>query len=174
MCVTGTRENRRFRCSRQLFAIIPWCPLSFGAVREVFQSYELLGWYSTATEVESSDMAIHQTIMQFNESPVYVRLDPSVKPDQKELPVFAYQAEFHARDTAGGAATTVFVRMPLRIDAVESERITVDAISDSRREDDSRSSCASPSSAPAVHVPCRFVSPVLLCLFLGLCSGATH
>jgi len=60
-------------------------------VQAVYPKYELLGWYTTGSEVVEDHMRLHRMLMKFNEDPVLVRVDPiAAAGDQKELPVSCY------------------------------------------------------------------------------------
>ncbi|KAG6756867.1 hypothetical protein NC653_026752 [Populus alba x Populus x berolinensis] len=60
--------------------------------KKVFPHFYILGWYSTGSDAEESDMHIHKALMDINESPVYVLLNPSINPAQKDLPVTIYES----------------------------------------------------------------------------------
>lgn len=107
-------------------------------LKKVFETYELLGWYATEADVQPWDLDLHEDIASFNESPLFLRLNPALVADMKELPMYVYEAEWDA-----DAGERVFVGTAFRIDSVESERITVDAISDTRAEKGNESSSTS-------------------------------
>ncbi|KAF7145231.1 hypothetical protein RHSIM_Rhsim04G0006600 [Rhododendron simsii] len=108
--------------------------------KKVFPNYYILGWYSTGSEAEESDMQIHKALMDINESPVYVLLNPSINHAQKDLPVTIYESvantfcscglinatlELHVID---GIPQLIFVRSSYTIETVEAERISVDHV----------------------------------------------
>ncbi|GKE10446.1 COP9 signalosome complex subunit 6a-like protein [Tanacetum coccineum] len=55
--------------------------------KKVFPNFYILGWYSTGADAEESDMQIHKALMDINESPVYLLLNPLINHAQKDLPV---------------------------------------------------------------------------------------
>ncbi|KAF5961290.1 hypothetical protein HYC85_002499 [Camellia sinensis] len=82
--------------------------------KKVFPNFYILGWYSTGSEAEESDMHIHKALMDINESPVYVLLNPSINHAQKDLPVTIYES--------------VINHFRVASKTVEAERISVDHV----------------------------------------------
>ncbi|KAK6149487.1 hypothetical protein DH2020_017012 [Rehmannia glutinosa] len=84
--------------------------------KKVFPNFYILGWYSTGSDAQESDMIIHKALMDINESPVYVLLNPSINPAQKDLPVTIYESVeaerisvdhvAHLKPSDGGSAAT--------------------------------------------------------------------
>ncbi|KAI8008887.1 COP9 signalosome complex subunit 6a [Camellia lanceoleosa] len=93
--------------------------------KKVFPNFYILGWYSTGSEAQEADMQIHKALMDINESPVYVLLNPSINHAQKDLPVTIYESELHVID---GIPQLIFVRSSYTIETVEAERISVDHV----------------------------------------------
>lgn len=93
--------------------------------KKVFPHFYILGWYSTGSDAEESDMHIHKALMDINESPVYVLLNPAINHSQKDLPVSIYESELHVID---GIPQLIFVRASYTIETVEAERISVDHV----------------------------------------------
>ncbi|KAJ0044506.1 hypothetical protein Pint_03598 [Pistacia integerrima] len=93
--------------------------------KKVFPLFYILGWYSTGSDAEESDMHIHKALMDINESPVYVLLNPAINHAQKDLPVTIYESELHVID---GIPQLIFVRSSYTIETVEAERISVDHV----------------------------------------------
>ncbi|KAJ9173908.1 hypothetical protein P3X46_016997 [Hevea brasiliensis] len=93
--------------------------------KKVFPHFYILGWYSTGSDAEESDMHIHKGLMDINESPVYVLLNPSINPAQKDPPVNIYESELHVID---GIPQLIFVSSSYTIETVEAERISVDHV----------------------------------------------
>ncbi|KAL3508292.1 hypothetical protein ACH5RR_027693 [Cinchona calisaya] len=93
--------------------------------KKVFPNFYILGWYSTGSDAEESDMHIHKALMDINESPVYVLLNPSINHAQKDLPVTIYESELHVID---GIPQLIFVHASYTIETVEAERISVDHV----------------------------------------------
>ncbi|KAK6133070.1 hypothetical protein DH2020_033109 [Rehmannia glutinosa] len=83
--------------------------------KKVFPQFYILGWYSTGSDAQEPDMAIHKALMDINESPVYVLLNPSINPSQKDLPITIFESEAerisvdhvaHLKPSDGGSAAT--------------------------------------------------------------------
>ncbi|KAL5148154.1 COP9 signalosome complex subunit 6a [Glycine soja] len=69
--------------------------------KKVFPHFYILGWYSTGSDAEESDMHIHKALMDINESPVYVLLNPSINHSQKDLPVSIFESGRTSRGYEG-------------------------------------------------------------------------
>ncbi|WOG97908.1 hypothetical protein DCAR_0417249 [Daucus carota subsp. sativus] len=93
--------------------------------KKVFPNFYVLGWYSTGSDAEESDMIIHKSLMDINESPVFVLLNPSVNHAQKDLPITIFESELHIIDAV---PQLIFVRSSYSIETVEAERISVDHV----------------------------------------------
>ncbi|KAI3940543.1 hypothetical protein MKW98_024950 [Papaver atlanticum] len=93
--------------------------------KKVFPNFYILGWYSTGSDAHETDMQIHKALMDINESPVYVLLNPTIHHAQKDLPVSIYESELHVID---GIPQLIFVRATYTIETVEAERISVDHV----------------------------------------------
>ncbi|KAF5728510.1 COP9 signalosome subunit 6A [Tripterygium wilfordii] len=93
--------------------------------KKVFPHFYILGWYSTGSYAQEADMHIHKALMDINESPVYILLNPSINHAQKDLPVTIYESELHVID---GVPQLIFVRSSYTIETVEAERISVDHV----------------------------------------------
>ncbi|KAL7130662.1 hypothetical protein ABFS83_13G149800 [Erythranthe nasuta] len=93
--------------------------------KKVFPQFYVLGWYSTGSDAQESDMIIHKALMDINESPVFILLNPSINHAQKDLPVTIYESEMHVID---GNPQLIFVQSSYTIETVEAERISVDHV----------------------------------------------
>jgi len=95
--------------------------------KKVFPTYDFLGWYSTGSQVLPSDIAVHKQVMEMNESPLFLLMDAvaCLKPATKELPITIFESELHMVDAT---PTTLFVKIPYKIETGEAERISVDHI----------------------------------------------
>ncbi|CAN0922986.1 COP9 signalosome complex subunit 6a [Linum grandiflorum] len=93
--------------------------------KKVFPEFYVLGWYSVGSEADESDMILHKALMDINENPVYVLLNPTIKHAQKEIPVTIFESELHVID---GIPQLIFVRSSYTIETVEAERISVDHV----------------------------------------------
>ena len=107
-----------------------------------FSNYDLLGWYSTSSKCVPNDIKIHQQvlsfyaelflsfrvflqIMSFNESPLYLVLDPVASATSRELPITVYESEIRI---LGNEPTMLFSKVAYKIETEESERIAVDHV----------------------------------------------
>jgi len=95
--------------------------------KKVFPTYDFLGWYSTGSQVLPTDVAVHKQVMETNESPLFLLMDAvaCLKPGQKELPITIFESELNMVDAT---PTTLFVKIPYKIETQEAERISVDHI----------------------------------------------
>ncbi|CAD7698652.1 unnamed protein product [Ostreobium quekettii] len=93
--------------------------------KDVFPKLELVGWYSTGSELREADMVIHRRVMEKTESPVFLMLNPAVDPTRKDIPVTLYETELHVID---GNPSFIFVRASYTIETSEAERIGVDQV----------------------------------------------
>ncbi|KAL5731542.1 COP9 signalosome complex subunit 6a [Ranunculus cassubicifolius] len=93
--------------------------------KKVFPNFYVLGWYSIGNDAQESDMQIHKALMDINESPIYVLLNPAINHTQKDLPVTIFESELHVIE---GIPQLIFVRSSYTIETVEAERISVDHV----------------------------------------------
>jgi len=95
--------------------------------RKVFPTHDFLGWYSTGSSVQPSDIEIHKQIMEMNESPIYLLFDTSAcaNPATRELPLSIYESELHI---VNEQPTLLFVKVPYKIETGEAERMAVDHV----------------------------------------------
>ena len=110
--VTGTLERAFLEKKLELY-------------KKVFPEFYVLGWYSTGSDVQDTDILIHKALMDINESPVYLLLNPAINHSQKDLPVTIYESELHVID---GGPQLIFVKSNYTIETVEAERISVDHV----------------------------------------------
>jgi len=99
-------------------------------MKTVFPKYEVLGWYSTGGQVQPNDLEINKQILQFNESPLYLMLDPQVGLDKqgKDLPISIYETELKLEKEA---PVHVFSKASFKIETIQAERISIDHIAHS-------------------------------------------
>eukprot|EP01117_Protostelium_nocturnum_P002978 TRINITY_DN13908_c0_g1_i1.p1 TRINITY_DN13908_c0_g1~~TRINITY_DN13908_c0_g1_i1.p1 ORF type:complete len:325 (-),score=105.54 TRINITY_DN13908_c0_g1_i1:43-1017(-) len=95
--------------------------------KKVFPTYEILGWYSSGESILPSDLAVHKQISEFNEAPLFLLLDTvaTARPDTKDLPITICESELRM---VGDKATTVFAKVPYKVETGEAERISVDHV----------------------------------------------
>lgn len=92
---------------------------------KVFKTYELLGWYSTARDLQDSDLTMHRQMSEITESPMYLVLDPQPGPMVQDLPITIYETEMHI---VNDNPTMQLAKASYKIDSVDSERISVDHV----------------------------------------------
>eukprot|EP00897_Mesotaenium_endlicherianum_P004806 jgi/Mesen1/4353/ME000022S03643 len=102
--------------------------------KKVFPKYDILGWYSTGSEVKDTDIIVQKEFMEFNESPIYLLLNPAVNLAGKDLPITIYENELHVID---GNPSLIFVKANYTIETVEAERISVDHVAHIKPSDGS-------------------------------------
>mmetsp|Transcript_55096 Transcript_55096/g.87910 ORF Transcript_55096/g.87910 Transcript_55096/m.87910 type:complete len:305 (+) Transcript_55096:64-978(+) len=93
--------------------------------KQIYPEHELLGWYSTSSQIEAVDMPFHKRFTEYNESPLYLRMDPKVRTDAKALPVFVYRSELRQEKDKN---RTLFVELPYKVVSDPAERLTTDHI----------------------------------------------
>jgi len=93
--------------------------------KQTFANLDVVGWYSTGSQTEPTDMILHKKIMVLNESPAFLLLDTDVSHQHKELPLGLYESELHNVD---GSATHQFVAAEYVIQTSEAERIGVNQV----------------------------------------------
>ena len=101
-------------------------------ITQVYPGHELLGWYNARAggAVRPADLAVHDTLKNFNESPLYLVLDHAVgaaalSADAKELPIALFETATRIVDNV---PSSVFVKVGYKIETVEPERVSVDHV----------------------------------------------
>lgn len=63
--------------------------------KKTFPKYDMLGWYSTGSEVLPSDEPFHQDLCEVTEGLLYMLLDPAqaMAPGNREVPVLIHESE---------------------------------------------------------------------------------
>lgn len=96
----------------------------FIAVKQVFPTYEVLGWYSTGEQPTEEDMHIHRQLFLYNENPLFLQLSPDAH-SGKDLPLTIYES---ANEITDNQQVTVFIRAPYKVETGEAERVAVDHV----------------------------------------------
>jgi len=95
-------------------------------IKAVFPNYDVLGWYSTGSEVLPTDLDLNKQVLQFNESPLYLLLDASIPTTHgRELPITIFESELRI---VNDVPAMIFSKAPYKIETGEAERISVDHI----------------------------------------------
>ena len=105
----------------------------------MFPSFELLGWYAVGGHGEElQHMKIHQQFMEFNESPLFLLVNPDGKTDEKTLPITVFDSEVvMINDTP----TRNFVPTSFKVKTAPAERIAVDHVANIAPTADGGSAC---------------------------------
>jgi len=96
-------------------------------MKTLFPKYEVLGWYSTGNQLQPSDLQLNRQVIQLNESPLYLMLDPQIGLDKqgKDLPISIYETELRMEKEA---PVHVFSKATFKIETLQAERISIDHI----------------------------------------------
>ena len=84
---------------------------------------DFLGWYTTGDAPSAGDIHVQKQICEINESPVLLKLNPTVK--NSDLPVSVYESVI---DLVNGETKMFFVQLPYVLATEEAERIGVDHV----------------------------------------------
>lgn len=112
----------------------PFLQTKMEQYKKVFPLYDILGWYSTGSDLLPSDMLIHKELMEINESPIYLLMDPAINHTNKDLPIQIFESELHVIE---GTPSLIFVGSSYTIETVEAERISVDHVAHIKPSDGS-------------------------------------
>lgn len=91
----------------------------------VYKGREMLGWYTVAREVSGEHVSLHKELLAFNESPLFMMMDPTPSNDSKDLPITIF--EYEARATAEASAST-FVSLTFRLETFQAEQIAMEQV----------------------------------------------
>lgn len=118
--------TRRDQCKvyHTLFALGLRSSAAF-AVKQVFPTYEVLGWYSTGLQPTEDDMRIHQQLLTYNENPLFLQMAPETAQSSKDLPLTIYES---ATEIVDNNQVMVFVGTPYKVETGEAERVAVDHV----------------------------------------------
>ncbi|MEW5312143.1 MAG: hypothetical protein WDW38_003792 [Sanguina aurantia] len=90
--------------------------------KQVFSKIDVVGWYSTGSEVQEVDLQIHKKVMALNESPVFLLLNPRVDHSRKNLPVTLFETELHLVE---GTPTFIFVTSNYTVEVMSAHLVGV-------------------------------------------------
>ncbi|CAG8541619.1 12779_t:CDS:2 [Rhizophagus irregularis] len=93
--------------------------------RQVFPQFDFLGWYTLGRYPTESDIEIHKQMMTWNESPLFLQMNPFDIVTSKNLPITVYESII---DLIDGQAQTLFIKSQYKIETGEAERISVDHV----------------------------------------------
>ncbi|VDI08383.1 COP9 signalosome complex subunit 6-like [Mytilus galloprovincialis] len=92
--------------------------------KQVFSDMDFLGWYTTGEQPTQSDIRVHKQIVQINESPLFVKMNPLARKTDV-MPISIYESVI---DLVNNEATMLFVELSYTIATEEAERIGVDHV----------------------------------------------
>jgi len=93
--------------------------------KQIYPGHECLGWYSTATQIKDTDLPFHKRFTDYNESPLYLRMDPLPKKDDKSLPVTVYRMELKV---VKDKTEQEFAELPFKVYSEPAERVATDHV----------------------------------------------
>ena len=91
----------------------------------VFTTYEMLGWYALCENVLPLHYEIHQTMLQLNESPLFLLMNPNPMPSLKQLPIRLSESQVHIDNES---PISVFVDLPFTMVTSPMEQISIDGL----------------------------------------------
>lgn len=100
--------------------------------KQVFPKWDFLGWYSVGVEPCLYELTIHKQFTDFNESPLYLLLNPHVQPTSRALPLTLYESIIDI--VSGSSPQLLFIPSSYKIITQEAERIAVDHVAHSYDE----------------------------------------
>ncbi|GAA5979722.1 hypothetical protein JCM10908_003020 [Rhodotorula pacifica] len=98
--------------------------------KQVFPTFDFLGWYSVGQQPSPADTALHQQFLEYNESPIFLQLSPNHSAnnssEEKDLPLAIYESVV---ELVSGEAKPTFVPVPYEVVTGEAERVAVEGVS---------------------------------------------
>jgi len=91
--------------------------------KQVFSDMDFLGWYSTGDHPTKIDADVHKQILEINESPLFLQLNPGAK--NSDIPLTTYESLI---DIVKGEAKMLFVKLNYSLATEEAERIGLDHV----------------------------------------------
>ena len=88
---------------------------------EVYEDRDLVGWYAVAPAPTANHLALHEEFVKYNESPLFLLMDPQPQQDAKDLPIQVYETEVHD-------LKTVFATVPFQLETTQTERVAMEAV----------------------------------------------
>ncbi|GAA6008737.1 hypothetical protein JCM11491_003416 [Sporobolomyces phaffii] len=98
--------------------------------RQVFPSFDFLGWYTVGDAPSPADTRLHKQFLAYNESPLFLQLSPNrpaAAATTKDLPLTIYETVLEPQET--GEPEPTFVRVAYDIETGEAEKVAVDEVS---------------------------------------------
>ncbi|GAA5826308.1 hypothetical protein JCM5353_003787 [Sporobolomyces roseus] len=97
--------------------------------RQVFPTFDFLGWYTIGDSPSPSETSLHKQFLTYNESPLFLQLSPARPSSQtgKDLPLAIYETVLEPREN--GEPEPTFVKVEYEIETGEAEKVAVDEVS---------------------------------------------
>jgi len=92
---------------------------------KTMEGCEILGWYSTGSEITKTHTMLHEQMEEISEAPLFLRLDPLISSSSTKLPISIYESTL---TVVNGEPKITFRDVPFRIETTELERVGVDHI----------------------------------------------
>ena len=92
---------------------------------KVYEHREVLGWYTVGEAPTPVHLQLQRDMVQYNEAPLFLLMQPSPDPDASELPVAIYESEMHM---VHDAPTLLFVPVAFKLETTQAERIMMEAV----------------------------------------------
>lgn len=117
--------------------------------RQVFPTFDFLGWYTVGDSPSPSETSLHKQFLTYNESPLFLQLSPARPSSQtgKDLPLAIYETVLEPREN--GEPEPTFVKVEYEIETGEAEKVAVDEVS--QVQDDTTKAGTSSSATARTH-----------------------
>jgi len=106
----------------------------------VFNSYELLGWYTFGSDISPININIHKIMSNFHhrtfteenekplcsEVPLFLLMNPSPESKSKQLPLRIYESEIYS--SSENQEMPIFIDIPFELETNQAERIAIDQV----------------------------------------------
>ena len=96
--------------------------------KQIYPEHECLGWYSTCLAIQNEDETFHQRFKEYNESPLYLTMNPKISKQSKNLPINIYRMETKKKSKNDNNLVNVFVSLDYKIVSEPAERIATDEV----------------------------------------------
>jgi COP9 signalosome complex subunit 6 len=97
----------------------------------VFENQEILGWYTTGSGVQPNDIDLYEQMETFNESPLFMLLNPDWNPEKSQTEKSAFKFHEVVVKIVNGKPSASFSPLSFQIATTEMERIGVDHVAKS-------------------------------------------
>ena len=146
-------------------------------MKKVFKDYDFLGWYTTGEGPTYSEIHVHNQILAIglNESPLFLQLNPTPVPTQRDLPLTMYESLV---EIVNGQPQVMFIRGNYRLASSDSERIAVDGVAKAGSGDGSSGLLAhlitQRNAVKMLNVRIKLLASYLEEVMNGACVRATN